>query len=296
MAAAFPENERLEDLLRSTAGPLRNRASQATFLCYHSIAQDGPPFLSIEPEMFERHLAMMRRRGYLSGGLNALKLLASGSRLHGRHAFLTFDDGYVDNFTVALPLLRAYGFSAVMFVLPVYVDTGAELNWAEVEPKRRHYPGIMRSLDWSMAEALIEAGCEIGSHTLSHPHLPAIGDEALRQELLDSRRRIAERLGRCDTLAYPFGEWNPHVARAAAAAGYSFAFSLPFEEQSTASRMAIPRVTIDHRDDERRFSLKLSPVGRRLLFSPVRGAIRRMIRRTPRSSWRRARCSDRRCR
>jgi peptidoglycan/xylan/chitin deacetylase (PgdA/CDA1 family) len=61
---------------------------------------------------------------------------------------------------------------------------------------------------------------EFGSHTNLHRHLPGLPDEELRQELLDSRRRIAERLGSCDCLAYPFGEWDERVADAARAAGY----------------------------------------------------------------------------
>jgi peptidoglycan/xylan/chitin deacetylase (PgdA/CDA1 family) len=137
----------------------------------------------------------------------------------------------------------------------------------------------MRSMSWEMAEELAGAGWEVGAHTMTHPHLPRLGDEQLAQELLDSRRRVEERLGRCEMLAYPFGEWDARVARAAARAGYEFAFSLPFGQQLMANRMSIPRVTVDHRDDEVRFARKLSVPGRELLFSPARPVIRRLLRR-----------------
>jgi peptidoglycan/xylan/chitin deacetylase (PgdA/CDA1 family) len=269
------------DRTRPRLGPLRNRSMRALFLCWHSIANEGPEFLSISPELFEAQLRLLRRRGFVSSTSLDLRELADRRRLDARRVFLTFDDGYLDNFTYALPLLRDSGFTAMFFVLPGHLDSGRALDWPAVEANRRRYPEIMRSLDWSMAEAMVEAGCEIGSHTLHHPHLPVIDDDALREELLDSRRRIIDRLGRCDSLAYPFGEWSPRVARAAAAAGYSFAFSLPFAQQLTASYMSIPRVTIDHRDDLRRFSLKISPMGRRLLFSPVRAGHRRVMGRKP---------------
>jgi peptidoglycan/xylan/chitin deacetylase (PgdA/CDA1 family) len=269
------------DSTRPRLGPLRNRSRGALFLGYHSIAEDGPELLSISPQLFEAQLRVLRQQGYMSSTSPALRELADCRRADARRVFLTFDDGYVDNFTHALPLLQAHGFTAIFFVLPGHLDTGAPLDWPAVEPMRRSYPEIMRSLDWSMAEAMVEAGCEIGSHTLHHPHLPVIDGDALHDELLDSRRRIIDRFGRCDTLAYPFGEWSRRVARAAAATGYSFAFSLPFEHQLTASCMSVPRVTIDQRDGPRRFAFKISPMGRRLLFSPIRAAIRRVVGRKP---------------
>lgn len=269
------------DRTRPQVGPLRNRSRGALFLCYHSIAKGGPEFLSISPQLFEAQLRLLRRQGYIASTSRELRELADRGRSDERRVFLTFDDGYVDNFTNALPLLREHGLTGMFFVLPGHLDSGRALDWPAVEQHRRRHPEVMRSLDWSMAEVMVESGCEIGSHTLRHSHLPATDDDTLHQELLDSRRQIIDRLGRCETLAYPFGEWSPRVARAAAAAGYSFAFSLPFGQQLAASCMSIPRVTIDHRDDLRRFSIKISPAGRRLLFSPVRAVIRRVIRRKP---------------
>jgi peptidoglycan/xylan/chitin deacetylase (PgdA/CDA1 family) len=268
--------QRVTALVRARKGPLRNRSGGATFLCYHSVADHGPPFFSIAPEAFERHLAWLQRRDHRSGSLESLRRIAEGLRPSASYVFISFDDGYSDNFTHALPLLQEYGFSATFFILPPYADLGAALDWPELGETPKQYPAVMRSMTWQMAESLVEAGCEVGSHTLRHRHLPEIDDEALRQELFDSRRRIADRLGRCDTLAYPFGEWDGRVARATAAAGYSFAFSLPYGAQPAASCMAIPRVTIDHRDRNGRFALKLTPIGRLLFFSSARGALRKL--------------------
>jgi peptidoglycan/xylan/chitin deacetylase (PgdA/CDA1 family) len=268
--------QRIAGLVRARKGPLRNRSKGATFLCYHSVVDRGPPFLSIAPDAFERHLAWLRRRNHRSGSLEALRRIAEGLRPSSSYVFISFDDGYRDNFTHAVPLLREYGFTATFFILPPYADLGAPLDWPELGETPKQYPAVMRSMTWQMAESLVEAGCEVGSHTLRHRHLPEIDDETLRQELFDSRRRIADRLGRCETVSYPFGEWDGRVARAAAAAGYSFAFSLPYEAQATASCMAIPRVTIDHRDRNSRYALKLTPIGRLLFFSPARAAVRRL--------------------
>jgi peptidoglycan/xylan/chitin deacetylase (PgdA/CDA1 family) len=249
---------------------LGNRSADAVFLCYHSVADDGPPWLSLPVEIFERQLGVLRRRGYRSGGLRELEQLAAGSTVGRPLVFLTFDDGFADTATVVAPLLGELGWTALVFLLPPAVDEGAALDWPEVRAGRARYPEVMRSLDWTAVDRMAAAGIEFGSHTSSHLHLPSLSDEELGQELLDSRRRISERLGACETLAYPFGAWDGRVARAAAAAGYRFAFTCPVGAQRSATRLTIPRIPVDARDDERRFRLKLMSGTRRLLLSNAR--------------------------
>lgn len=265
------------------SAPLRGCSGDAVFLGYHSVAVDGPPYLSLTPRTFERQLDLLVRRGFRSGTRSDLERLGGGERLRGRRAFLTFDDGFVDTLTTALPSMATRGLTGMAFVLPRHLDTGAPLAWPEVAGEAARRPALMRSMDWSMVEALVEAGWEIGSHTLTHPRLPSLSDEALRQELLDARRLVADRLGHCDLLAYPFGDWDRRVAAAAEAAGYSFAFSLPFGHQLSADRLSIPRVMVDDRDASWRFRVKLSPLGRRVIFSPLRPIARKALRRRPHS-------------
>lgn len=257
---------------------LRNRSARATFLCYHSIAAEGPRYLTVSAELFERQLACLRRRGIGSGDLRSLAAVAGGS-LDRATAFLTFDDGFRDNFETALPLLREYGFGAFVFVLPPLVDAGGELGWDEVAADLRRYPETMRSVTWTMLEQMREGGFEVGSHTLSHPHLPELDGDALREELWESRARIKERLGSCETLAYPFGEWSAEVAAAAADCGYRYAFSLPTRTgQRRAAAHSIPRINVDYRDRGRRFEAKLSAPGKRVILSPALSAIRHRTR------------------
>jgi peptidoglycan/xylan/chitin deacetylase (PgdA/CDA1 family) len=260
--------------------PLRNRSAEAVFLCYHSVAAAGPRYLTVTPELFERQLATLARRGLRTGGLAELEAIATG-RGSGRHAFLTFDDGFLDNHGTVLPLLRAQGARAFVFVLPPLVDAGAPLAWPEVAAWQREHPETMRSVTWEMLGEMREGGFEVGSHTLTHPHLPSLGPEQLREELSESRRRVIERLGSCDTIAYPFGEWSPAVAVAAAGCGYRFAFTLPTKTgQSEADRLTIPRLNVDYRDAERRFAVKLSAPGRRVFLAPAVHNLRGTLRRT----------------
>ncbi len=267
--------------LRPLAGALENRSRDAIGLCYHSIAAPGPDWTSVPPDLFERQLDALRRRGYRAAGTEHLAGMAAGGRLDARRALLTFDDGYVDNYTTALPLLREYGFRGIVFLLPPYVDSGAPFDWPEVADRQLQHPDVMRSMDWSQAGEMAEAGCEFGSHGLTHRHLPDLSDADLRDELADSKRQMEERLGKpCPLFVYPFGEWDRRVAEAAADTGYEWAFTLPYESQRDTTPMTLPRIAVDQRDSRWRFELKLQPQGRRLLLSPLKTRLRRVLRRS----------------
>ena len=256
---------------------LRNRSRQAVFLCYHSVAPAGPRFLTVRPQLFERQLDAVASCGLRTGGVEDLRALAAGAKIEPT-AFLTFDDGFRDNYETVLPLLRERGMRAFVFVLPPLVDVGGALTWPEVSGDARTHADSMRSVTWPMLEEMTEAGFEVGSHTLTHPHLPRLQGESLREELCDSRARITEKLGRCDILAYPFGDWNLEVAAAAEECGYSFAFTLPTKVgQRTAAAHSIPRVNVDYRDDGLRFAAKLSPFGRTLLLSTSFASLRGLV-------------------
>jgi peptidoglycan/xylan/chitin deacetylase (PgdA/CDA1 family) len=260
---------------------LRNRSSRATFLCYHSIAPAGPRYLTVTAELFERQLAELRRRGLRGGGPAELREAAAGASPRPT-VFLSFDDGFRDNHATALALLREYGFPAFCFVLPPLVDSGGPLAWPEVADDQRRFGETMRSVTWPMVEEMREGGIEIGSHTLSHRLLPSLSPERLREELWDSRARIKERLGSCDTVAYPFGRWNPEVAAAARDCGYEFAFTLPEGTgQWGATAHSIPRINVDYRDEPRRYRAKLGRPGKEAVLSPAVAALRRRLRRRP---------------
>ncbi len=258
---------------------LGNRSAAAAFLCYHSVNDGGPPFLSMPPAVFERQLATLRRRGWASGSSDDLRRLRAGEQPRQRLVFLTFDDGFADNETVAMPLMREYGMRPLVFVLPPLLDAGGSLAWPEVAERQRRHPDVMRAMDWHAVERMAEAGAEIGSHGMTHRSMTSLAPEDLREELVNSRRILRERFGRCDVLAYPFGHWNSEVARAAVEAGYSFAFSVPSDGQPPGGPFAIPRVPVDHRDTGRRFEAKLAPLGRQLLLSSLMPIARTLTQR-----------------
>lgn len=257
---------------------LRNRSAAATFLCYHSVAPEGPRYLTVSAELFESQLDQIQARGLATGDLATLQALAAGEPVPPS-VFLTFDDGFRNNHETVLPMLRERGMRAFVFVLPPLVEAGGPLVWPEVAADAERFPGTMRSVDWGMLDEMGEEVFEVGAHTLTHPHLPDLDDDALHEELSRSRQMVLERLGRCETLAYPFGHWNPRVAAAAAACGYRFAFTLPTDYgQRRADELSLPRVNVDYRDSGTRFGAKLSPRGRAFYLAELTKAGRRGVR------------------
>ena len=82
-------------------------------------------------------------------------------------------------------------------------------------------------MSWDQLREVADAGWEIGAHTCSHPFLTELGDAEVSRELREARAWCEEHMARsCPTLAYPYSDWNPRVAAAAGAAGYTGAVTV----------------------------------------------------------------------
>lgn len=221
-------------------------------LCYHAVSAAWAPCgLSLAPEELERQLAALLRRGYRPAILD--EAVGSRRRLH-----VTFDDAY-RSVEAAVPVLERLGIPATVFACTGPADAGgAPLEIPELAAEAAAFPDEVLTMDWDALRALAERGIEIGSHTVTHPHLPRLGDEEIERELRDSRARIEDELGRpCRYLAYPYGESDERVRRIVArAAGYAAAFGLARGGQ--ADRYALPRVGVYRRDTPLRLRLKTS--------------------------------------
>jgi peptidoglycan/xylan/chitin deacetylase (PgdA/CDA1 family) len=113
---------------------------------------------------------------------------------------ITFDDGYLDNFEVAAPILRSLGLPATFFITSGFVGSRVVAPW-DVDLVRQ--PGWM---SWDNVRSLVSQGFEIGAHTATHIDMGRADGETMRAELELSRQRIKEELGiSAQLFAYPFG-------------------------------------------------------------------------------------------
>lgn len=225
-------------------------------LTYHNIgtppANARLPKLYVSVRDFERQSRLLHRLGMrgvsLSEGLTALR--AGRAR---RLVVLTFDDGYLDNVTDALPILREYGFTATCFVVAGHI---ADHNAWDADQLNVRKP-LMSGDDIALWRA---EGNEIGSHTLTHPRLTVIDDEVLARELAGSKA-LLERLTGAPVrhLCYPYGDESLHVREATAAAGYECAVSTRRGLARAGDDVfALPRISINGDKGLLRFALKVA--------------------------------------
>ncbi|MFE2266581.1 polysaccharide deacetylase family protein [Streptomyces griseosporeus] len=214
---------------------------------YHSVGDRtcDPYRITVTPERLERQLLWLRARGLR--GVSVAELLAARARGadHGLVG-LTFDDGYADFVTDALPVLRRHGCTATLFVLPGRL--GGDNTWDSPGPRKPLLTadGIRRAA----AE-----GMEIGSHGLTHVDLTTADDLTLKAETVQSRAALADLLGRdVDGFCYPYGRVDARVVAAVRAAGYRHACAI--DPGPLTGPLALPRVHIGERDTAVRLLLK----------------------------------------
>lgn len=220
-------------------------------LCYHSVSDEWEHALAVTPRAFERQLRSLLRRGFRP--LPAASLQEGPRR--GLH--VTFDDAY-RTVLEALPTLRRLGLPATVFVSTAFAESGRPLDVPELAAEAEAHPGHLATMTWDELRGIARDGVEIGSHTVSHPHLPRLSDAELDRELRDSRARVEDELGSpCRLLAYPYGEHDERVQASARRAGYEAAFALA-EGSDRANRHALPRIDLYRRDSLLRATLKTS--------------------------------------
>jgi peptidoglycan/xylan/chitin deacetylase (PgdA/CDA1 family) len=225
----------------STGSPGEER-NDVPILMYHEIADrtETASRLAVSPDAFAGQLARLHAGGFTT--LTARELataLAGGTdALPPKPVVLTFDDGFADFHSRALPLLRRYGFTATVFVTTGWICDAAQQDAAGPRP------GQM--LSWSQIAEAAAAGVEIAAHSHAHPELDQLAADRLHRELDRSKALLEDRLAAAvPGLAYPFGYSSATVRRAAREAGYRYACAVA--NTTVGQRwdsMALPRLTI----------------------------------------------------
>jgi peptidoglycan/xylan/chitin deacetylase (PgdA/CDA1 family) len=189
---------------------------RCVILCYHSI-HPSRPFRSATPEMFVAHLRWLAEHCDVVP-LSTLVTQPAPPRNGRPQVAITFDDGHVDNYEFALPLLVEHRMPATFYVTTGYIDRDPAVV-ARFASIRRVTSSEIEPLSWEQLREFAAAGMEIGAHTFSHPNLAQLPPERLPYEVARPKAKIEERLGReVVSFAYPFGQLNLHVNRAAIAA------------------------------------------------------------------------------
>ena len=207
-SALINSGETLNKTSNATKLPVVQRPQAVPVLYYHSVMLEEGNEVRMPPDQFEAQMAYMRDKGYESVTLDQLYLAYNnGEGLPAKPFVVTFDDGYVDNYTTAFPILKKYGFVATVFMVTSYINGEGFMSWSQLKE-------------------LISSGWEIEGHTVNHPYLSQIDKTAVFKELKSSKELLEKGLGQpIDFFAYPYGDVNADVAMAVKDSGYLMAFT-----------------------------------------------------------------------
>lgn len=212
-------------LIRSLLNPVF-RFREVSVLAYHSISDDAK-WTSVSKEAFSRHLALLKRRGYAFVPLSEVVVWQRGKgMLPQKVVAVTFDDGYADFETVALPVLEEYKIPATLFIVE------------DRETYRRTLGTPLPMLDAGAVERIRKHPLvELGYHTKTHPDLRTLSKEQLRDECTP--------LTPMSYFAYPGGNYSDEARQMLAELGYEAAFSIkPEPVRKTQDPMLLPRPVV----------------------------------------------------
>jgi peptidoglycan/xylan/chitin deacetylase (PgdA/CDA1 family) len=231
------------------------RTRDVVALCYHAISPTWKASLSITPTSLDAQIRHMLDHGWAPSTFTDAVLGTEP----GRVMAITFDDAFASVKELASPILERYGVVGTVFAPTAFMSGQTDLDWDGVDHwKHTEHANEMRAMDWDDLRGLVANGWEVGSHTITHPHLTTLDDAGLRDELVRSREACTEHIGvACRSVAYPYGDTDGRVMRAAAGAGYATGACLS-SRLRVIGPLGFPRTGVYQVDDLPRFRLKLA--------------------------------------
>lgn len=184
--------------------------------------------LTVSAENFDTQMKYLKDGGYNVVTMADLFRQVAQESVKPKTAVLTFDDGYADNFSVALPVLQKYNLFGTFFIISGKIGQADYMTSAQIK-------------------SLSSAGNEIGSHTVNHLDLATLKTANLDKELADSKTALEDLIDqKVISLCYPSGKFNAAVENEANVIGYKTAVTTekgaPF---SSSKPFEIPRYRIN---------------------------------------------------
>lgn len=224
--------------------PNQPEQKKIPILMYHSIScSSNPRFqqFTVPPTTFAEQMVYLYNHQYTPITVTQLILARSKNTfvLPERPVVLTFDDGFADFFTAALPVLQQYGFAATLYIATAFI--GGTSRWLRYEGETTR-----SMLTWDQLIEICASGVECGAHSHSHPQLDTLPSMAARDEVSQSRRMLEDHLGEeVRSFAYPYGYHTARVRQLIQEAGYTSACAVKHAMSSeTDDPFALARLMI----------------------------------------------------
>ena len=174
--------------------------------------------LVVSPRSFSRQMMALHLIGYRGLSMSDLDPYLRGDK-SGKVFGITFDDGYENNLRNALPVLKRYGFTSTCYVVADMV--GQRNSW----DIGRGVPQVPL-MTAQQLQSWVDAGQELGSHTLSHALLTELDEMHQSIEITQSRERLellVKQVQGVRHFCYPYGGFYPVSVSCVRRAGYATA-------------------------------------------------------------------------
>jgi peptidoglycan/xylan/chitin deacetylase (PgdA/CDA1 family) len=187
-------------------------------LLYHRIIKrsdvKGKHKIWVYEDKFYRQMKFLKDSGYKAITFEDIHTKSTSA---GKNVIITFDDGYEDNYKVAFPILKEFGFKAVIFLV-----TGMQRNeWGIVEGEP-----ALPMMNLEMIKEMMDYGIEFGGHSRNHRDLTKLDPQEALNEIAGCKSDLEQKFGKTViSFSYPFGATNATLKLMAAESGYIYGIS-----------------------------------------------------------------------
>lgn len=191
----------------SAAAPVLTVPSGVPILMYHSISDEKNNDAVVSRERFAEQMAYLFDQKFTPISMEQLYAYVSkGQPLPPKPVVITFDDGYLDTYEIAMPILQRYKFKSVVFIPPT--DVAQRLTWKQIQEMK-------------------SSGMEIASHSLTHRDMETLSPVQQAEEI-QKAQEILDRILNQNTryFCYPYGGYNSDTIRLLKEKGYLLAVTM----------------------------------------------------------------------
>jgi peptidoglycan/xylan/chitin deacetylase (PgdA/CDA1 family) len=156
---------------------------------------------------FEKTIISLKKIGKFIDTDCCLEMLQGKREIDGRYFHLSFDDGFRNVFTNAIPILKKHAVPAIIFVPSSLVEADWESTYRYCMETTK-YRSVIEMITWDDLRKTIALGYEVGSHTKTHARFSNISNDPilLRDEIIGSKKDIENQLGiECKYISWPYG-------------------------------------------------------------------------------------------
>ena len=173
-------------------------------ITYHNIGDHQTGMLNtVSAASFEHHMDYIKRHRIRVVSMDEWVTALEHGQMLRNCVVIHFDDGFLDNYTQAYPILRKYGFEATVFLISDLMGKDE------------------RFMTWEQIKQMSQGGITFGAHTRRHPYLPSLSHDEAVDEIAGSKRVIEENLGKSvDFFVYPSGGFTDQVKNIVKESGY----------------------------------------------------------------------------